>query len=55
MSVCETLHVIRSINNVQIAKILNKHMKDSTDVKSMMNQPYIILLSKKNPFIVCGT
>ena len=55
MSVCEILYVSGSINNVQVEKILHKHMMDSKDVKSTMNQPYIILLCKKNLYIVCGT
>jgi len=37
MSVCEILYVSGSINNVQVEKILHKHMMDSKDVKSTMN------------------
>ena len=55
MSVCEIFYVCGSINNVQVEKILHKHMLDSKDVKLTMNPPYIILLCKKNPYIVCGT
>jgi len=55
MSACEILYVCGSINNVQVEKILHKHMLDSKDVKLTMNPPYIILLCKKNPYIVCGT
>jgi len=44
MSVCEILHVCGSINNAQAEKILHKHMMDSKDVKSTINQPYITLL-----------
>ena len=55
MSVCEIFYVCGSINNVQVEKILHKNMMDSKDVKSTMKQPYIILLCKKNPYIVCGT
>jgi hypothetical protein len=55
MSVCEILYVCGSSNNVQVEKILHKHIMDSKDVKPTMKQPYIILLCKKNPNIVCGT
>jgi len=51
MSVCEIFYVCGSINNVQAEKILHKLMIDSKDVKSTMNQPYIILLCKKNPYL----
>jgi hypothetical protein len=55
MSVREILYVCENINNVQVEKFLYKHTMDSKDVKSTMNQPYTILLRKKNPYIVCGT
>jgi hypothetical protein len=53
MSVGEILHARGSINNVQAEKILHKHMMDSKDVRSTMNQPYITLLCTKNPYIIC--
>lgn len=52
-SVCEILYVCGSINNVQVEKILHKHMMVSKDVKSTMNQPYIINSTVQKESLYC--